>query len=154
MKCYGKYSIFSTLDLKSAYDQVAIKLEDKPYTEFEAVGRLYQFRRIPFGVTNRVASFQRKIDKIITDEKLEGTFAYIDNVIVCGHDQKDNDENLRRFIDAVDKYNITLNKDKYSFGPNKINQLGYTVSNGSMAPEPEQLKSLLELPVPNNIRAL
>ena len=120
----AKYKVYSTLDLRSAYHQVAIKPVDRPYTAFEANGRLYQFKRIPFGVTNGVASFQRIMDKIITDEKLEGTFAYIDNVTVCGNDYTDHDRNLKKFMAAVEKYNLTLNKDKCFFGVDTINLLG------------------------------
>ena len=146
----AKYRMFSTLDLKSAHHQIAIRPRDKLYTAFEANGRLYQFRRIPFGVRNGVASFQRMVDQIITDEKLEGTFAYIDNVTVCGHNRKEHDENLRRFMSAVDKYNLTLNDDKCSFGLDKINLLGYTISKGFMAPDTDRLKPLLQIPVPHN----
>ena len=60
----ARYKIYCSLDLKSAYHQIPIK-EDKPYTAFEANGKLYQFCRIPFGVTNGVACLQRIIDKII-----------------------------------------------------------------------------------------
>ena len=81
----AKYHMFSTLNLRSAYHQITIRHRDKLYTAFEANGRLYQFRRIPFGITNGVASFQRIVSQIIMDEKLEGTIAYIDNVTVCGH---------------------------------------------------------------------
>ena len=77
-----KYHIFSTLDLRSAYHQLPTKPEEKPYMAFDACEHLYQFRRIPFGVTNGVTSFQRVIDKIISNEKLKGTVAYIDNVTV------------------------------------------------------------------------
>ena len=150
----AKYRVYSTLDLRSAYHQVAIKPVDRPYTAFEANGRLYQFKRIPFGVTNGVASFQRIMDKIITDEKLEGTFAYIDNVTVCGNNYTDHDRNLKKFMAAVEKYNLTLNKDKCFFGVDTINLLGYTVKKGSMSPDPERLKPLLKLPIPDIMRAL
>ena len=90
-----KYRIFSTLDLRSAYHQIPIKLEEKPYTALEGCGRLYQFRRIPFGVTNGIANFQRVIDEIISSEKLKGTVAYIDNVTVCGYNEKDHNHNLK-----------------------------------------------------------
>lgn len=84
------------------------------------------------------------------DEKLEGTFAYINNVTVCGHNRKEHGENLRRFMSAIDKYNLTLNDDKCSFGLDKINLLGYTISKGFMAPDADRLKPLLQMPVPHN----
>ena len=40
--------------------QLNQKTEDKPYTTFEVAGGLYQFGRVPFGVTNGVACFQRR----------------------------------------------------------------------------------------------
>ena len=54
----AQYPVFSTVDLRSAYHQVPLKDEDKPYTAFEASGCLYQFTRLLFGVTNGVARFQ------------------------------------------------------------------------------------------------
>ncbi|XP_076049681.1 uncharacterized protein LOC143030418 [Oratosquilla oratoria] len=53
------YKYYSSLDLKGAYHQ-----KDKPYAASEANGKLYQFHRVPFGVTNDFASFQRIIDSI------------------------------------------------------------------------------------------
>ena len=72
----GQYRVFSTIDLKSAYHQVPLREEDKQYTAFEASNRLYQFRRIPFGVTNGVAAFQKIMNDFISDECLLDTFAY------------------------------------------------------------------------------
>ena len=53
----AQYKVFSTYDLKSAYHQIPIQEADKKYTAFEANGRLFQFRRIPFGITNGVSPF-------------------------------------------------------------------------------------------------
>ena len=57
MNALAEYKYFSTFDLKSAYHQVPIQEADKPFTAFEASGKLYQFKRVPFGVTNGVAVF-------------------------------------------------------------------------------------------------
>ncbi|KAL0811536.1 hypothetical protein ABMA28_009923 [Loxostege sticticalis] len=45
----AKNKMFSLIDLKSAYHQVPILPDERKYTAFEALGNLYQFRRIPFG---------------------------------------------------------------------------------------------------------
>ncbi|XP_042232861.1 uncharacterized protein LOC121873374 [Homarus americanus] len=42
----AKYHVFSTFDLKSAYHQLRISESDKPFTAFEANGRLYQFTHL------------------------------------------------------------------------------------------------------------
>ena len=76
--------MFSTLDLKSAYYQVPLSVEDRPYTAFEAEGKLYQYTRLPFGVTNVVSFFQRIINNIIAKYDLRHTYAYLDNITVCG----------------------------------------------------------------------
>ena len=51
------YKVFSTIDLRAAYHQIIIRDADKPYTAFEANNRLFQFKRLPFGVMNGFAVF-------------------------------------------------------------------------------------------------
>ena len=150
----ANYRVFSTLDLTSAYHQVAIKPEEQKHTAFEAAGSLYQFCRIPFGVTNGVASFQRVMDDIIKRDYLSGTYAYIDNVTICGQNQAEHDLNLKDFMNSVVKYVLTLNKNKCLYSLTSIDLLGYTISKGSVKPDPDRLKGLMDFPVPQNLPSL
>ncbi|GFT76012.1 putative retrovirus-related pol polyprotein from transposon opus [Trichonephila clavipes] len=103
----------------NAYHQIPIQDSKRHYTAFEACGKLYQFLRVPFGVTNGVACFQRVIDKIIKDEGLTLTYPFIDDVTVCGKDQKEHDDNLEKFMTVAKKYNLTLNEDKCTYSRKK-----------------------------------
>jgi hypothetical protein len=58
----AKFTNFSQIDLKGTYHQVPILEREKLFTSFEAGGNLSQFTRIPFGVTNGVAAFQRTLN--------------------------------------------------------------------------------------------
>ena len=149
----AEYEIFSTLDLRSAYHQVPIREEEKPFTAFEACSRLYQFCRIPFGVTNGVACFQRTIDDLINKSNLSGTFAYIDNVIICGKDKCDHDNNLTKFFEMADRFGLTFNESKSILTTNSIKILGYEVTKGTVKPDPERLAPLKDMPAPVNLKA-
>lgn len=55
----------------------------------EACGNSGYFRRISFRVTNG------------KKEKLKGVYDYLDDILICGTDQKDHDEKLRMFNEIV-----------------------------------------------------
>lgn len=150
----AQYKVFSTLDLQSAYHQIPLREDDKPYTAFEAKGGLYQFTRLPFGVTNGVACFQREMMRFVEDNHLKAVFPYIDNITVCGKDQADHDANLILFQEASQKANLKFNDSKSVFSAQRLPLLGYVIENGSISPDPERLRPLLELPLPQNSKAL
>ncbi|CAK1591212.1 unnamed protein product [Parnassius mnemosyne] len=150
----AKYNYFSQIDLKSAYHQVPILETERKYTAFEACGALYQFTRIPFGVTNGVAAFQRTLQFIIEAENLRGTFCYLDDVTVCGKNRDEHDKNLQQFMNAVKKYKLTLNEKKCTFGSKSISLLGYYIENNVIKPDKERLKPLLNLPTPTDAASL
>ena len=148
------YRVYSTIDLKSAYHQIPIDESDRTYTAFEADGGLYQFTRVPFGVTNGVPCFQRKMDEYIDEENLQDTFAYLDNITICGRDKAEHDHNLQDFLDAAKRKNLTFNQDKCIFSTTTLKILGSEISNGEIRPDPERLQPLKDLPVPINSKSL
>ena len=150
----ARYKVFSTLDLRSAYHQIPIREEEKQYTAFEADGKLFQFTRIPFGVTNGVAAFQRVMDSIVTQEGLRDTFVYLDNITVCGRDQAEHDENLQKFLKVAKKCCLTFNEEKCSYSVASVNLLGYVIGQGTLRPDPERLRPLQELPPPHDTASM
>lgn len=96
---------FSTFGLKSVYLHLRINESDKPFTVFEENGRLYQFTRVPFGVTNGVAVFHQAIEKFAEEENLCDTFPYLDSITIGGRDQKEHDifVNFKKFLAATEK---------------------------------------------------
>jgi len=108
----ANYKWYSSLDLRSAYHQGPLLLEERKFSAFEANGRLYHFKRISFGLKNSVACFQRVIDDIIATYDCKGTFAYLDDITVCGKTKEEHDKNLKIFLNAVKECNLTLNESK------------------------------------------
>ena len=145
----AKYRFFSKFDLKSAYHQIPILPSDYKYTAFEANGKLYEFKRIPYGVTNGGIVFQRAIESVIKTENLNDTFAWQDDVTVCGQSQEEHDRNVERFLNAVRARNFTLNEKKTVSSVSCINVLGYRVGFGEIRPDPDRLTSFKRLSAAN-----
>ena len=150
----AQFGVYSEVDLKSAYYQVPIPEEDAPYTAFEAGGGLYQYKRLPFGVTNGVAIFQRAMDSFIEANSLNATYAYLDNIYICGKNQEEHDINLQRFKVAAQNINLTYNEAKCKFSTRRLFILGSVIEDGEISPDPDRLKPLLDLPPPTDMRAL
>ena len=150
----SQYKWFLTLDLRSAYYQVLLLLEEKKYTAFEADGRLYQFKRIPFGLKNAVPCFQRIVNEIISKFACIGTFAYLDDITICGHTREEHDDNLKVFLKAAEECNLTLNEDKCVYAVNSIKLLGYQISDGILQPDTDRVAPIVELPAPTHSKEL
>ena len=149
-----QYKIYSTLDMSSAYHQVEIPACDGMYTAFQAERSLWQWKRIPFGLTNGVPCFQRIIDEIIKINKCTGTYAYLDNITVGGKTQEEHDANLEKFLKVAKDCNLTMNKDKCVYSAECINLLGYQINSGSLKHDPALVETLLELSPPQNSKEL
>ena len=150
----AEYEYFSTFDLKSAYHQIGIKDSDKPFTAFEANNKLYQFTRIPFGVTNGVASFQRAVDKIIEEEQLKDVYPYVDNITIAGRTKQELESNVSKFQDMIKKRKLTLNESKSIYSSKCIKILGYEIEKNLIKPDPDRLQPLQDFPLPKSKKAL
>ena len=150
VKQMAQYKIYSTLDMSSAYHQIELPESDRIYTAFQADGSLWQWKRIPFGLSNAVPTFQRVIDDIIKENDCKGTVAYLDNTTVGGKTQEEHDKNLAKFLKVASDCNLTFNEAKCSYSTQSVKLLGYQITKNCLKPDPDRVKTLLALPAPTS----
>ncbi|MEW8548369.1 MAG: reverse transcriptase family protein, partial [Candidatus Thiodiazotropha sp.] len=75
---------FTTLDLVSGYWQAEILETDRPKTAFSCHKGLYQFKVLPFGLSNAPAVFERLMELVLRGLTWEKCLCYLDDVIVFG----------------------------------------------------------------------
>lgn len=73
---------FCSLDLQSGYLQVKIVSRDRAKTAMTTPFGLYEFNRMPFGLSNMPGTFQRLMKSCLGDLNFHTCLVYLDNMIV------------------------------------------------------------------------
>ncbi|XP_058811184.1 uncharacterized protein K02A2.6-like [Topomyia yanbarensis] len=90
----GKGKIWSKLDIREAFHQVELAPESRDITTFITSRGLFRFKRLPFGLVTAPEIFQRIMEELLSG--CEGTFYYLDDIIVEGETKDIHDENLKK----------------------------------------------------------
>ena len=76
-------TIFSKLDLRAGFMQIGLAPSTRDATSFWWRDKLYRFTRVPFGLINSTAWFQRRIDRTLLDAGCTSfAVAYVDDVLI------------------------------------------------------------------------
>lgn len=78
----GSAKYFSVLDLASGFHQIPVAKEDAPKTAFSTSHGHYQFLRMPFGLKNAPATFQRLMDTVLSGLQGNELFVYMDDIVI------------------------------------------------------------------------
>lgn len=146
----GKARFFISLDMKNGFHQIPIANESIKYTAFVTPGGHYEFLKMPFGICNGPAVFQRAITKAI--EHLKFLLVYIDDILIpcCTIDEGLN--YLERTIRALSTTGFTINLNKCKFFVEEIEYLGRHISHEGIRPSEAKVSALMNSPVPKNIK--
>ena len=77
----GNANFITVLDLTKGYWQIPMRPEAKAYTAFVTHSGQYQWNVMPFGLKNSGSTFQRSMDKVLSDHR-EYCRSYIDDVAI------------------------------------------------------------------------
>ncbi|XP_066596240.1 uncharacterized protein [Prorops nasuta] len=145
----------SALDLSEAYFQVPMEESSKSVTAFTVPGRgLFQFKRMPFGLTGAPATFQRLLDKIITPDMEPHAFAYLDDIIIVTQTFSEHLEWLDKIFKRIIAAGLLINPDKSEFCKTSVTYLGFIVDHRGLSTDPEKIRPIIDYPAPRNIKEL
>ena len=144
--------VFTKLDLSHAYLQVPLDDPSKKYTTINTPKGLFQYERLPFGISTAPSIFQRIMENLLSD--LPHICVYLDDILISGTDHKDHLQNLHIALQRLETAGLTLKKEKCKFLVPSVEYLGHVIDENGLHPSESKVKAIKEAPIPTNITEL
>ena len=148
----GGASLFSTLDLASGYHQVAMAEEDMQKTAFTCPYGLYEFRRMPFGLCNAPATFQRLMQTSMHDFIFKILLCYLDDLLVFASSFDKHIENLELVFKRLKTIGVKLNPSKCKLLHNSVGFLGHVISEEGISTNPDTIRAVQDFETPKTLK--
>lgn len=145
--------IFSTLDLANGFFHVDVDESSRKFTAFIIPDGQYEFLRMPFGLCNSPAVFQRFVNATFRDFIGNGTvLTYMDDLIVPSENYEDAFTKLQRIFDRASQAGLTINWDKCQFLKTRVEFLGHVIESGDVRPLEAKTDAVARFPEPKNVK--
>ncbi|UYV68013.1 hypothetical protein LAZ67_5002793, partial [Cordylochernes scorpioides] len=148
---FGK-SIFSKIDLSSAYHQILLDEESQKLTVISTHKGLFKYKRLPFGIKSGATIFQRTMDNIFSG--LKNVIIYLDDILIASSDVNEHISDIETVMNKLSYFNFSINKEKSLFFVDEINYLGHRINKNGIYPLEDKLDSIKKCPKPSNISEL
>ena len=142
------------LDGYSGYFQIEIAPEDQEKTTFTCPFGTYAYRRMPFGLCNAPATFQRCMLSMFSDMVERIMEVYIDDITVYRGDFEECLTNLEAILQRCIEKNLVLNWEKCHFMVNQGIVLGHIISSRGIEVDKAKIDIISKLPPPTNVKTI
>lgn len=151
---FAKAKYFSVLDLSSAYHQIPLSPESRPITAFCTPWMLYEYTRLPFGLSSGAQILSRLLDLVFHDIKFRCVFNYLDDIVVFSESWDDHVRHLTDVFERLRKAKLTINPEKVKFGVSEISFLGHIISSQGVRVDPDRTASIRSFPAPKDAKGI
>lgn len=145
---------FTCLDLASGYWQIEMDPVSKPLTAFRTRDGQYQFKRMPFGLVNSGASFQKLVDVLFSGMKGVDLQVYVDDICVASPSWVEHLKSLDEVFKRIRCAGLVIQHEKCTFGFAETIFLGHRINEQGISPDPSKVKAIQEMPAPIDVHGV
>jgi len=125
-----------------------MKKTDEDKTAFHTDQGIYCFKKMPFGLKNAGATYQRLIDKAFKDQIGRNVEAYVDDIVIKSNSEEKMLADVQETFDTLRSINMKLNPSKCSFGMEEGKFLGHIVTPRGIKANPKKVQAVMDMPSP------
>ena len=121
--------------MPQAYQQFVLDEESRKYVVINTHCGLFQFNRLPFGVSSAPGSFSGVMESILS--VISGVVVYLDNILITGPTREAHLAFLEEVLKKLEEAGLRLRKDKYVFLAHSVVYSGHVIDSQGLHPKPE-----------------
>jgi hypothetical protein len=150
----ANHAYFCFLDGYSGFMQIPILPDDQHKTTFTCPYKTFAYRRMPFGLCNAPASFQRCMIAVFSEFIEEIVEVFMDDFSVYGKTFVNCLANLDKVLTWCGEVDLILNWEKYHFMVKQRIVLGNVISERGIEVDKAKVEAVEKLPPPTDIKSL
>ncbi|GKA86812.1 reverse transcriptase domain-containing protein [Tanacetum coccineum] len=126
--------------------------EDKETTTFITSQGIFCYTKMPFGLRNAGATYQRLVDKAFHKQIRRNLKVYVDDLVIKSRTEDEIVRDIEETFKTLREINMKLNPKKCTFGVEEGMFLGYKVSTKGLKVCPDKVDVVLSLPSPKCLK--
>jgi hypothetical protein len=146
--------VFSKIDLRSGYHQIKIQASDIPKTAFSTRYGLYEFLVMSFGLTNAPTYFMYLMNSVFMLELDKFVVVFIDDILVYSKNEEEHVGHLHVVLQRLREHHLYAKLSKCDFWLKEIKFLGHTISQASIAVDPDKVQEVMNWKPPTTVRQI
>ncbi|GKD25041.1 reverse transcriptase domain-containing protein [Tanacetum coccineum] len=125
---------------------------DEEKMAFHTSQGVYCYTKMPFGLKNVGATYQRLVDRAFDSHVGQNMEVYVDNLVIKSHTEAEMLRDIGETFRTLRKINMKLNPKKYTFRAVEGMFLGYMITLEGIKSCPDKTEAVLQLPSPRTIK--
>ena len=150
----GGNKVYSTLDATAAYFNIRVNVKSRKVTAFATPSGLYEFCRMPFGVSTAPSVYSRFIAAALNRLGTHGVNVYLDDILIYSQSLTEHLMKMRQVFQAHRDAGIKLKPSKTFLFKERVEYLGHMLDENGIAMVESYVDRIRDWPTPTNIKEL
>ena len=142
------HRLFSKMDLTKGFWQIPLEEASRKVLAMDTPLGLYEPLRMPFGMKNAPAVFQREMQRVFKDRLYQGIMVFIDDILIYSKTAREHAELVEWVLKRLEGEGYYANPDKCEFFQKEVSFLGHVVSEKGVSVQQHKVKAVTEWPEP------
>ncbi len=147
-------TIFTKLDLRSAYNLIRVREGDEWKTAFVTPTGHYEYRVMPYGLVNAPSVFQGFMHEVLREFLHRFVIVYIDDILIYSRSLAEHRQHVAEVLQQLRKFQLYLKAEKCTFHQPTVQFLGYIINSGGIRMDEGKVEAISSWPLPTTIKEL